>query len=224
MESMKKASDSIEVLSDQGSGRCFVAVIDSDQYGDLAQDLAERLSHRARTILLRCQAVSDENWAELSRVFEATLESLKVRQASFVGFGAGAAIIQNIALENPKVARSLVVVDSTLRPHPSAWQRWVDAIERRLPFGLPLRLGSKGFNVRSYAHRLRCPILVVGTSRANSFVRAELSSLGAIAPTAWLVQLESDSRAEESAELCDLVVTFQDTPAKCPQKNRQEVA
>jgi pimeloyl-ACP methyl ester carboxylesterase len=223
MESMKKASDGIEVLSDQGSGRCFVAVIDSDQYADLAQDLAERLSHRARTILLRCQAVSDENWAELSRVFEATLESLKVRQASFVGFGAGAAIIQNIALETPKVARSLVVVDSTLRPHPSAWQRW-DAIERRLPFGLPLRLGSRGFNVRSYAHRLRCPVLVVGTARANSFVRAELSSLGALAPTAWLVQLESESRTGESGELSDLVVTFQDTPAKCPQKNRQEVA
>jgi len=224
MESVKEENESVRVRSDRGSGRAVVAVIDSSQYVELAQHLTERLSHRARAILIECHGVSDDNWPALSRTLEATLEILKVRQASFVGFGDGATIVQNIALAHPRLVRSLVFVDSTLRPHPTWWQRCVDAIEHRLPFGLPLRLGSKGFNVRSYAHRLRCPVLVVGTVRAHAFIKAELDSLGVLTPTAWRVQLTSSSPKDESAELCELVMTFQGTPAKCPQKNRPEVA
>lgn len=224
MESLKEKNESVRVCSDRGSGRCVIAVIDSKQYVDLAQHLTERLSQRARAILIECDGVLDDNWPSLSRALETTLASLKVRQASFVGFGDGATIVQNIALGDPRLVRSLVFVDSTLRPHPSWWQRCVDGIELRLPFGLPLRLGSKGFNVRSYAHRLRCPVLVVGTARAQEFIKAELDSLGVLTPTAWRVQLHSSSPIEESAELCELVMTFQGTPAKCPQKNRQEVA
>jgi pimeloyl-ACP methyl ester carboxylesterase len=169
-------------------------------------------------------AITADNWRELAQSLERLLASLSIRQASFVGLGAGAALIENLALENPKIVRSLVVVDASLQPHPSTWQRLIDSIERALPFGLPLRLGSRGFNVRAYAHRLRCPVLAVETKRASSFIRSELESLGMLAPTAWTVRLKAVGGDAEISELGDLVWAFQDAPAKCPQKNRQEVA
>lgn len=214
----------LKVVADQGTGRSFITVIDSHEYVALGTAVTSRISQRARSILVESSPITPDNWRELARALEDLLVSLNVRQASFVGIGAGAALIQNLALENPKVVRSLVVVDSALQPHPTTWQRVIDSIERNLPFGLPLRLASRGFNVRAYAHRLRCPVLAVETSRASSFIRSELESLGALAPTAWNVRLQASGGAEEISELGDLVWAFQDAPAKCPQKNRQEVA
>ena len=132
--------------------------------------------------------------------------------------GAGAALAQNLALSQPKTVRSLAIVDSSSRPHPTRWERFVDWIEERLPFGLPLRLGSSGFNVKAYVHRLRCPLLVIVTSKASLFIREELKSLAERAPTAWNVEL-AGSLDRQIADLSDTLLSFQDTPAKCPQKN-----
>lgn len=217
-------SSPLHVIADHGSGRSFVTVIDAPEYRALGLAVTARISQRARSILVEAPAITASSWESLAQALEQLLVSFGVRQASFVGLGAGAALIQNLALENPKVVRSLVVVDSALQPHPTRWQRFVDSVERKLPFGLPLRLGARGFNVRAYAHRLRCPVLAVETNRASPFVRSELESLGMLAPTAWNVRLASRGGDEESSELGDLVWAFQDTPAKCPQKNRQEVA
>ena len=214
----------LNVIADQGSGRSFVTIIDSEEYRALGSAVTARISQRARSILVEAPAITETNWASLAHALEELLTACNVRQASFVGLGAGAALIQNLALESPKTVRSLVVVDSTLQPHPTRWQRFVDSVERKLPFGLPMRLGSRGFNVRAYAHRLRCPVLAVETKRASTFVRSELESLGELAPTAWNVRLAARGGDEEISELGDLVWAFQDTPAKCPQKNRQEVA
>jgi len=146
------------------------------------------------------------------------LSKLNVRQASVVGMGAGATLAQNLALIHPKMVRSLAIVDSSSRPHPTRFERIVDWFEERLPFGLPLRLGSTGFNVKAYVHRLRCPLLVIATSRASAFIREELKSLAERAPTAWKVVL-SGPIDSQIADLSDALLTFQDTPAKCPQKN-----
>ena len=214
----------LRVVADQGAGRSFITIIDSAEYRALGIAVTNRISQRARSILVEAPSIAAENWRDLALALEELLVSLGIRQASFVGLGAGAALAENLALENPKAVRSLVVVDSTLQPHPSRWQRIVDSIERNLPFGLPLRLGARGFNVRAYAHRLRCPLLAVQTKRASNFIRSELESLGMLAPTAWNVQLRAETGEQESIELGDLVWAFQDAPAKCPQKNRQEVA
>jgi pimeloyl-ACP methyl ester carboxylesterase len=215
-------SPSVRIVSDQGSGRAFITVIDDPAYLDLAKAISAAVSQRARAIVIQSEAITAESWRSLALSFEQTLVSLSIRQASFIGVAAGATLVQNIALENPRVVRTLVIVDASLRPHPTRAERVLDGIEQSLPFGLPLRLGSKGFNVRAFAHRLRCPMLLVSTRRASSFVSHELRVLGTVAPTAWFVQLSSTTEQGEAQELCDLILTFQDTPAKCPQKNLQE--
>ncbi len=214
--------ESVKVVADHGSGRSFVTVIDDAQYLELAQEIVTAISQRARGIVILVDAISPETWRELAEEFDRTLANLQLRQASFVGISAGATLVQNLALENPKLVRSLVIVDASLRPHPSLVERILDEVESRLPFGLPLRLGSKGFNVRAFAHRLRCPMLLVSTRRASAFVTRELQSLGAIAPTAWHIRLQSTDAVSEAKELCELLLAFQETPAKCPQKNLQE--
>jgi pimeloyl-ACP methyl ester carboxylesterase len=214
----------VTVLADEGSGRAFVTVVDDAQYLPLAHAVVSALRERARTILVQSRAIEPDSWRETAAAFESVLASLQIRQASFVGLAAGATLVQNVALERPKVVRSLVIVDASLRPHPSVLERFLDGIEARLPFGLPLRLGSKGFNVRAFAHRLRCPMLLVSTARASLFVSREMQTLGSVAPTAWHVRLSSRHESAEAHELAELLFAFQDTPAKCPQKNLQAEA
>jgi pimeloyl-ACP methyl ester carboxylesterase len=211
----------IEVLSDTGSGRTFITIVDDEAYLPFARAVVETLSGKARSVLVMSSSVTASTWEGLSDAFSAALVSLNVRQASVVGMGAGAALAQNLALSHPKTVRSLAIVDSSSRPHPTLWERVVDWVEEHLPFGLPLRLGSSGFNVKAYVHRLRCPLLVISTSRASSFIREELASLAARAPTAWKISLGGSLEAQIS-ELSEALLTFQDTPAKCPQKNVRE--
>jgi pimeloyl-ACP methyl ester carboxylesterase len=208
------SSTSMQVLSDIGTGRSFVTIVDDDQYVALVNAVAGQISQRARSVVLKTPPVLADNWSSIAKDMAEVLSGLGIRQSSFIGVGSCAALAEDLALTAPKSVRSLVVIDSPLRPHPTMWERLVDALERRLPFGLPLRLGSKGFNVRSYAHRLRCPVLTVATRRATQFVKSE--------PTSWHLSLRGVTETDEARELCDIVVGFQDTPAKCPQKNRQE--
>ncbi len=214
----------ITVERDIGTGRAFVVVVDDALYRDVALAVTERLSQRARAVLITSAPVTVDSWGALSAQLGSALQQLGVRQASLIGFGAGATLAQNLALADQRFVRSLVVVDATGRPHPTRWERIVDAIETKLPFGLPLRLGSAGFNVKSYLHRLRSPLLVVSTHRASHFVREELKSLAHLAPTAWLVDISNQMGDEETAVLCDTVEAFQDTPVKCPQKNLRGAA
>jgi pimeloyl-ACP methyl ester carboxylesterase len=216
------SSTSMQVLSDIGTGRSFVTIVDDDQYVALVNAVAGQISQRARSVVLKTPPVLADNWSSIAKDMAEVLSGLGIRQSSFIGVGSCAALAEDLALTAPKSVRSLVVIDSPLRPHPTMWERLVDALERRLPFGLPLRLGSKGFNVRSYAHRLRCPVLTVATRRATQFVKSELAALGNLAPTSWHLSLRGVTETDEARELCDIVVGFQDTPAKCPQKNRQE--
>jgi pimeloyl-ACP methyl ester carboxylesterase len=212
----------VKVVSDQGSGRAFVVVFDDPAYLSLVLSIGDAIAKSARAVILQSAPVTGESWRGLADTLGAQLTELKVRQASFVGVAAGATLVQDLTLTNPKIVRTLVIIDASLRPHPSRFERALDAIEARLPFGLPLRLGSKSFNVRAFAHRLRCPMLLVSTRRASAFVCRELHALGEVAPTAWHVEVESEGFSAESAELADYVLAFQDTPAKCPQKNLQE--
>ena len=210
---------SLKVLADAGSGRVFIILFDDEGYRSLAHAIAAQLVEKVRAVVVSSPPVDARSWEPLSESLSSLIQSLSIRQASFIGLGAGATLAQNISLVYPKVVRTLAVVDSTSRPHPTRWERLVDRLEARLPFGLPLRLGNRGFNVRSYLHRLRCPLLVVSTSRASSFIRAELDSLAALAPTAWHVNVTEDDPAREAISLSSTLLAFYDTPAKCPQKN-----
>jgi pimeloyl-ACP methyl ester carboxylesterase len=211
-----------QIVSDEGSGRAFVVVFDDEAYSPLVRSIGSAIAQGARAVVVRISSVTADSWRALAERFEALLSENKVRQASFVGVAAGATIVQDLALAAPKLVRTLVIIDASLRPHPTRFERFLDRVEASLPFGLPLRLGSQGFNVRAYAHRLRCPMLLVSTSRASRFVSNELHALGSVAPTAWYVDLRISDATSEAKELASYVLAFQDTPAKCPQKNLQE--
>lgn len=213
----------LRVIADAGSGRAFITVVDEDLYLPFATAVAEKLSQRARSVVIMSPSITASSWEALSQAFGGKLAELNVRQASFVGMGAGATLVQNVALDQPKLVRSLAIVDSSSRPHPSRWERVVDWVEARLPFGLPLRLGAGGFNVKSYLHRLRCPLLVIATSNASAFIQEEAKSIALRAPTAWRVALRGTTESQIS-ELTDTLLAFQETPAKCPQKNQKVVA
>ena len=207
----------IEVESDVGSGRAFVLVYDDTQYTSLASAVAQVIAGKNRSIVLRSAPVSSVNWSECTTALQQTLRGLSIRQGSFICFGAGATLVQNLVLAEAKSVRALVLIDSSSRPHPTVMDQCIDRVESLLPLGLPLRLGRGGFNVRSYLHRMRCPILVVTTHRAGSFLKDDADTVAAIAPTAWRVVL-STSEGEDRL-LSDAILNFQDTPAKCPQKN-----
>jgi pimeloyl-ACP methyl ester carboxylesterase len=212
----------VRIVSDEGSGRAFVVVCDDEAYSPLVQSIGAAIAQSARAVIVQTSSVGADTWRTLSEMFETTLSEIKIRQASFVGVAAGATIVQDLALTSPKLVRTLIIIDASLRAHPTRFERLLDRVEASLPFGLPLRLGSQGFNVRAYAHRLRCPMLLVSTSRASRFVSNELHALGSVAPTAWYVDLQSHGVVDEARELASYVLAFQDTPAKCPQKNLQE--
>lgn len=209
----------VAVVSDSGAGRVFLTVVDDLRYVPLAQAVASQLAQTVRSVLVASAPVTTETWESLSESLSAVLKELGVRQVSLIGFGGGAALAQNLALVQPKLVRILAVVDASSRPHPTKWERLVDGIEENLPFGLPLRLGTRSFNIKSYVHRLRCPLLVVGTKRAGAFVRSELESVSRLAPTAWHVMVVHDDTERESNELAATILAFHDIPAKCPQKN-----
>jgi pimeloyl-ACP methyl ester carboxylesterase len=219
--STQQRNSPISVLSDHGSGRAFITIIDDRSCEPLARAVANRLAGRARSVLLMSSPVNAQTWQELSDALAATLSFLQVRQVSLVGVGAGATLAQNLALSSPKSVRSLAIVDASSRPHPKWWERYVDWVEERLPFGLPLRLGSVGFNAKAYLHRLRCPLLAIATGDATSFVRDELRTLSARAPTAWGIELKGTPE-QQVEDLTAALLAFQDTPAKCPQKNMRE--
>ncbi len=210
----------IEVLSDTGAGRTFITIVDEQKYLPFATAVAGKLAVRARSILLMSPAVNVSSWDGLSHLFSEKLAELGIRQASLVGMGAGATLVQNVALNQPKLVRSLAIVDSSSRPHPTRWDRCIDWLEEHLPFGLPLRLGTKGFNVKAYLHRLRCPVLVIATGKASSFIQEEVRGMNLRAPTAWRVFVGGTDE-EQIAQLSDTLLSFQDTPAKCPQKNQK---
>jgi pimeloyl-ACP methyl ester carboxylesterase len=214
----------VKVVSDRGSGRVFIALLDDLAYLPLAESVAKQISEKGRALVVVSAPVGDETWESLSESLSRTIEEIGIRQVSLVGFGAGATLAQNLTLARPKLVRILAVVDAASRPHLTRWERFVDWLEEKLPFGLPLRLGGNGFNIKSYVHRLRAPLLVVGTSRASQFVLDELECLAALAPTAWRVMLCESEREREAAALTSTLLSFYDTPAKCPQKNLGAVA
>ena len=94
------------------------------------------------------------------------------------------------------------------------------AAEMYLPFVLPLRSGCEGFTVEAHLHNLRCPLLAIASERAATKVPNVVRSTALRARAAWRVALSGPIESQIE-ELGDTVITFQDTLAKCPQKNKE---
>lgn len=222
--SVSLPTSGVSVVSDRGAGRVFMFLIDDLAYLTLASAVARQMEKTARVVIVASAPVNAGSWKSLSESLSRFIEQIGLRQVSFVGMGAGATLVQNLALSRPKLVRTLVCIDASSRPHPTRWERAVDRIEENLPFGLPLRLGNDGFNIKSYVHRLRAPLLVVGTARASAFVIREMECVSRLAPTAWNVRICESDAEREAVALTGTLLAFYDTPAKCPQKNLGAVA
>ena len=204
----------MQLVEERGEGRPFVLLRERGAY-PLATAVTIPLAERARVLEVQCDTVCARDWPELSRSLGAVLSERGIRQASFVGFGAASALILDFALRELRSVRTLALVDAETRPHATMRDRIIDRAERFFPLGLPLRAQGRWFDVRPFLHLVRCPTLVVVTPQATPHVRAEADIFAAELPTGWQVELPAEDPA---AALCTHLFTFQDVPAKCPQR------
>jgi pimeloyl-ACP methyl ester carboxylesterase len=206
------------IISDSGQGRPVVLLYDDPGRRQWADAVARALAQRTRVLVLESERVGATNWADLAKEMAALLDRNPIRQASFVAFAAAAALVQNFCLTDLRSVRTVVFVDATTRPHPSLFDRWVDWLEQSLPLGLPLRSSGQAFDAKAFLQRIRCPALIVTSSRAGAYERSEAEVMSRALPTAWEQDLASGNEAEELAQL---VYEFQDIPARCPQKREE---
>ncbi len=206
----------VRIVSDTGVGRAFVILFEQGQYTSYASSVSALLAAEVRVVCMETSLITDNNWKEKSSEALLLVKSIAVKQASFVGFGPACGIVQAVYLREPKIVRTMILIDGSCRPHPGFISSWVDAIEAVLPLGLPLRATSKGFDSRSHLQRIRCPVLVLTLSGTNDFLIREAHIINRAMPTSWYEHLSGD---KEHAELCRLVKDFQEVPARCPQKN-----
>lgn len=208
----------IRTLRSLGTGRTFVVLHEVDQhYASYADAVTTHLASDAKVILLESEKVTETNWRELSAELLNFLKESGVRQASYIGFGGACSLVQNIYLREPKIVRTLTLVDAASQPHPTSFSRTIDWLEEKFPLGLPLRSASKGFDVRSHLQRIRCPVLVTTTPGANEFLTSQAHAANRAMPSSWFVELDNQ---DAMGSLCGIVKEFQEVPAKCPQKNR----
>ncbi|MBN8549251.1 MAG: hypothetical protein J0M12_08060 [Deltaproteobacteria bacterium] len=210
----------IQTISDTGKGRPFVILHEDSAYELSCVRIAAALGERTRTILLRSPRISDTNWRELTELLQSKLKELSIRQASFVGFGAAGALVQNLCLADLKMVRTVAFVDAASRAHASFFSRCVERVERSLPLGLPLRRRAQGFDSKPYLQRIRCPALVITTPLADAYIRAQAEVLEMKLPTSWRLEV---SGTEDVSELSRYILEFQEVPARCPQKNVSSV-
>lgn len=207
----------IVVRKEGGSGRSHLLLCDDARYARCAEFVWDELSRDCNVLLVDLPAVRGENWRELtSALLEEVAAPRRLRQISVIGFGGAAAIAQNLVLREAKLVRSLVLVDARTRAPLKLAGRALAALERRLPFGLPLRERGPRFNVRPFLQRLRCPALVVTTAEDAASV-CEARVLHERLPVSWR------AHCAEPAALCAALRSFQEIPAKRPQKNVRRV-
>lgn len=204
----------IQCVADQGSGRAFVMVSERGVYRRFGDEMVRALSERTRAVEFEIPSVSERNWGALSRALRGALAEKSVRQCSLVGFGAASAIVQQLLLLEPKLVRTLTLVDGASRAHPSLLMKIADKLEAFLPLGLPLRLKKSGFDSKPFLQRMRCPVLIVSTAQSSAYIKQQAELLSQRIPTSWRCALKS---GDQASELSKLILEFEEVPAKCPQ-------
>lgn len=202
---------------EQGKGRAFIVLYEENTYSDFASGLFGVLAQETRTLLVKSPVITNSNWAPLTISLQKLLLDNSIRQASFVCFSAASALVLNLCLLELKFIRTLVIVDACTRPHPTLLSRFIDKLENYLPLGLPLRSFSQAFDAKSFLQRVRCPVLVVTSSRAGAYLKFQAEAFHSQLPTGWVQNLSSQNEVQE---LNQHVLEFQKIQAKCPQGNR----
>lgn len=221
----------VRIVGELGAGRPFLLLYENNSYKKMAEALGGELAKKTRVIVAESTSVDKYNWGRLSGELLGHIRDKKIRQLSLVSFGEASSLVQNIALLEPRLARTIVLVDASTRPHPNYFSRTIDWLERILPLGLPLRTRTVAFDAKPFLQRIRCPVLVVCMGGATPFIRGEASILAAHLPTSWQIALPGSGVVGDGVvgdgevgsggveALTSLVLDFEEVPAKCPQKN-----
>lgn len=168
-----QANTDIKVLHDEGTGRAFCFLTTCNDDAILADQVKGFIEIKSRLLIISLPTVTVENWQLLSELVTKKLFELKIRQISFVGFNSSCVVAQNIALNNSKLVRSLVLLNATTRATPSKSEKVIQKIENFLPLGLPLRKNSQNFDSKPFLQRLRCPILLLTDQESDDFIKSE---------------------------------------------------
>lgn len=203
----------IRVQTDRGAGRAVVILRcgsrDSDDsagragWGALFVHDATNGSGAAhgRVIeLLVAPPASGSEWEATSEEVERCLESLGVRHCPIVGVGGGSVVVEHLAVTRPKLCQVVVLVDPTVELGSSWCERMVARLERWLPLGLPLRIGTDHFSPAPFLHRIRSPVLVLATPRSSEAEARQMAILAQRIPNGWFQKLSSEE-ADSEAEL-----------------------
>lgn len=203
------------IIHDSGVGRVFIILCETPQDEPRAIRVASSLEGRARSLVVITGEISDSNWKQKTEQLIELIRANGVRQSSFVGLGDAASIAQYLTMLEPKSVRTLILVDATSRSHPTRLSRFIDRVEELLPLGLPLRMKSEAFDSKPFLQRIRCPTLIVTSIDADPFLDSQSQMFAHRIPTSWPVKLSSP---DPDVELAELVIEFEQIPAKCPQK------
>ena len=152
------------------------------------------------------------------------IEKMGLRRVTVVASEDGANIAQALCLLDPKLIRKAALINPRSKVHPTLSEQIVDKIESFLPVGLPFRSLTSGFNSRPFLHRIRCPILVLISRGASLFSQSESEYIANKIPNCYFNKLGTSDYFNEDRgfpdEVLKLLLEFQGTSPKRPQKNR----
>ncbi len=196
------------------SGRSFIILHEQSSYIPEAVNAFDALGQNSRVFRISSSTISTETWHSLSEQLFQALSQTGVRQFSVVAFGDTSTLAQTLYLKEPKLIRAMILIDATYRPHPTSFEKIIDWLESKFPLGLPLRSEGNQFNSLSHLQRIRCPVLIINSKFASAFNIEQSKQASIRMPTSWHIQLD------DMQDLANIVLQFQDTPAKCPQKRK----
>lgn len=197
--------------------------------GSVSLAMAERwgrgVGEEFALYVLSSDLPSSENVESFAESLNRHCRKEGMRRVTVLGVGRGANVALAFTVAAAKLVRRLVVLNGTSRLAPGLFARAVDAVEEFLPLGLPLRPLSKTYDARPTLHRIHCPVLVLVSRQAGSFVRDQAALLAARIPNAWRRELSQPELAEDgrlSDELRQTLREFLQVPVKRPQKSAAE--
>lgn len=147
-----------------------------------------------------------------------SLERAKLKRLTVVGFGSGALLAMRLAAASRDLVRRLALVEPILKLEKPEHTGIILALEKLIPFGLPLSTKKRELSLTNYSHRVRCPTLILRRASEAGRIDYLLRKI----PNARHLTLASPvhtAQGELSEELCDALRLFVDVPAKRSQKN-----
>ena len=211
-----KAISTINSHASTGTGRSYVILIESgSQFETEAERLQALLSDLGQISIIKIKEIG-KDWRQALNDLLEFLDSEGVRSASFIAFEDATVLVQALCLRRPKLLRTIVFIDGVTRAHPSSFVKMVEKIENFLPLGLPFRSDFPGFDGKPFLQRIRCPVLVGLSAKANQYRKEQASLLVSGMPTSFLIEFEPNELEQQIRKAMD---EFQQIPVKMPQKN-----